>query len=102
MSCTLNGRFECGIASDMVRAPIARLFVASQQFDGQTDRTEKYYGTAHRISPLSEQLLQQWSRDATAIEAAESLHLPQPNIFLPTEFELRQAHTSEVQVGVIG
>lgn len=72
--------------------------MASQHFEGQTDRTEQYYGTAHRITPLSSEQIKRWSYDGPAIEGAEKLHLPQPNIFLPDEFGLRQAPDVTVQV----
>ncbi|XP_059646301.1 insulin-degrading enzyme-like 1, peroxisomal [Cornus florida] len=62
-----------------------RIFWESTKFEGHTDMTEPWYGTAYSIERITASMIQQW------IEAApdEHLHLPAPNVFIPTDLSLK-------------
>ncbi|KAF8395832.1 hypothetical protein HHK36_019786 [Tetracentron sinense] len=62
-----------------------RIFWESEKFEGQTDMVEPWYGTAYSIEKITGSMIQQW------VEAApnEHLHLPEPNVFIPTDLSLK-------------
>lgn len=47
---------------------------------------EKWYGTVHRITPLTPAQMASWGNPTTI---DRSLHLARPNAFIPTDFTLR-------------
>lgn len=61
-----------------------RSMVISKKFSGQTDMKERWYDVEYKVEPHSEELEAQWRQP----EAHEALHLPEPNAFIPHDFEL--------------
>ncbi|KAH7661783.1 insulysin protein [Dioscorea alata] len=63
-----------------------RIFWESQKFKGCTDSLEPWYKTSYTIERITAATIQQWVENAPN----EDLHLPGHNIFIPTDFTLRQ------------
>eukprot|EP01038_Epipyxis_sp_PR26KG_P014143 gene14143-18981_t len=67
-------------------------FVSHKAFAGTTTKTEKWYGTAYNIREYNQSEKDVWNnalQDSTNTWRAR-LHLPQPNVFIPTDFSLKQ------------
>ncbi|KAI8562238.1 hypothetical protein RHMOL_Rhmol03G0019100 [Rhododendron molle] len=62
-----------------------RIFWESTKFEGHTDKTEPWYGTAYSVEKITGSIIQQWMKSAPD----EHLHLPAPNVFIPTDLSLR-------------
>lgn len=62
-----------------------RIFWESKKFENQTDMAEPWYGTPYSVEKIMGSKIQEW------IESAPSanLHLPIPNVFIPTDLTLR-------------
>lgn len=62
-----------------------RIFWESTKFEGHTDLSEPWYGTAFSVEKISSFIIQQW------IERAPDgdLQLPTPNVFIPTDLSLK-------------
>ena len=61
-----------------------QVMIVSQKFAQDADQSEKWYGTSYTMEDIPETKLKAWSE----IELHERLHLPTPNVFIPTDFEL--------------
>ncbi|KAI4967708.1 hypothetical protein ZWY2020_016983 [Hordeum vulgare] len=53
--------------------------------EGQTDLTEPWYGTSYSVEAVPPSIMQKWVENAPN----EDLHLPKPNIFIPTDLSLK-------------
>lgn len=62
-----------------------RIFWESTKFEGLTDLTEPWYGTAYSVEKLTGSTIEQWMESALN----EHLHLPDPNVFIPTDLSLK-------------
>ncbi|KAL0383546.1 UNVERIFIED_CONTAM: Insulin-degrading enzyme-like 1, peroxisomal [Sesamum calycinum] len=62
-----------------------RIFWESTKFEGLTDLTEPWYGTAYSVERLPGSKIEQWIETASN----EDLHLPGPNVFIPTDLSLK-------------
>ncbi|KAM7505463.1 hypothetical protein LguiB_004367 [Lonicera macranthoides] len=62
-----------------------RIFWESTKFEGCTDKTEPWYGTAYSMEKIDGSVIQQWLERAPD----EHLHLPMPNVFIPTDLSLK-------------
>ncbi|KAI5682884.1 hypothetical protein M9H77_04112 [Catharanthus roseus] len=62
-----------------------RIFWESTKFEGHTQVSEPWYGTAYSVEKLTSSIIQQWMERAPS----EQLHLPNPNIFIPTDLDLK-------------
>ncbi|GAY65836.1 hypothetical protein CUMW_244140, partial [Citrus unshiu] len=71
-----------------------RIFWESKQFEGKTDMVEPWYGTAYSIEKINESIIQDWILSA----AEENLHLPTPNVFIPTDLSLKDAQEAKFPV----
>nr|GMD41758.1 insulin-degrading enzyme-like 1, peroxisomal [Ipomoea batatas] len=56
-------------------------------FQGHTDTSEPWYGTAYSLEKIDGSLIQKWMDQAPV----EDLHLPAPNVFIPTDLSLKHA-----------
>lgn len=56
----------------------------NKNFSSTATKKEKWYGTAHDIQPVSEELL----KKCETCELVAELHLPIPNEFIPNDFRL--------------
>ncbi|XP_076461437.1 insulin-degrading enzyme-like [Babylonia areolata] len=61
-----------------------RVHVSSKKFEGQTDQTEKWYGTHYRVDDLPSSLLEEWK----SCGLHDNLRLPDRNEFIPSDFDL--------------
>ncbi|OMO71346.1 hypothetical protein CCACVL1_18285 [Corchorus capsularis] len=64
-----------------------RIFWESKKFEGLTDKVEPWYGTAYSIEKVTPSMIQGWMSSAPN----EKLHLPAPNLFIPTDLSLKNA-----------
>ncbi|CAM8944316.1 unnamed protein product [Rhodiola kirilowii] len=64
-----------------------RMFWASKKFEGHVDMVEPWYGTAYSLDKISLSTIQQWIVSAPSV----NLHLPSPNIFIPTDFSIKNS-----------
>uniref|UniRef100_M8BJ23 Insulin-degrading enzyme n=1 Tax=Aegilops tauschii TaxID=37682 RepID=M8BJ23_AEGTA len=62
-----------------------RIFWESKLFEGHTDLTEPWYGTSYCVEAVPPSIMQKWVENAPN----EDLHLPKPNIFIPTDLSLK-------------
>ncbi|XP_059309269.1 insulin-degrading enzyme-like 1, peroxisomal isoform X2 [Lycium ferocissimum] len=62
-----------------------RIFWESTKFEGNTSMTEPWYGTAYSMEKVSGATIQHWMEHAPS----EELHLPAPNVFIPTDLSLK-------------
>ncbi|XP_059803576.1 insulin-degrading enzyme isoform X1 [Hypanus sabinus] len=61
-----------------------RVAVVSKSFEGQTDRTEKWYGTQYMQEAISADVIQKWLN----ADLNGKFKLPVKNEFIPTNFEI--------------
>lgn len=61
-----------------------RIFWESTNFDGKTNTTEPWYGTAYSVEKITGDMIKQW----TESNPMGQLLLPKPNIFIPTDLSL--------------
>ncbi|CAH1444375.1 unnamed protein product [Lactuca virosa] len=62
-----------------------RIFWESTNFDGHTEMTEPWYGTAFSVEKTTGSTIQEWMKRAPE----EDLHLPCPNVFIPTDLSIK-------------
>eukprot|EP00808_Paulinella_micropora_P023005 g5315.t1 len=64
-----------------------RLTVTSRDFEGKTDLTEQWYGTAYSFRPTTPEEVTAWTTPDVPLQLA----FPRPNLFIPTDFSLKFA-----------
>ena len=69
---------------DQLTPSLARLTVVGRCFADQCDQEEKYYGAKYSLRCIPKEQMEAW---ATA-PLHDNLHLPEPNEFIPTDFNL--------------
>ncbi|XP_056865434.1 insulin-degrading enzyme-like 2 [Raphanus sativus] len=69
-----------------------RIFWRSKKFEGQTDKTEPWYNTAYSLENITEFTIQEWKQSAPDVK----LHLPVPNVFIPTDFSLKDIKDEDI------
>ncbi|XP_011075246.1 insulin-degrading enzyme-like 1, peroxisomal isoform X2 [Sesamum indicum] len=62
-----------------------RIFWESTKFEGLTDSTEPWYGTAYSVERLPGSTIEEWIKKAPK----EDLRLPGANVFIPTDLSLK-------------
>ncbi|GLT96004.1 hypothetical protein SLE2022_136540 [Rubroshorea leprosula] len=62
-----------------------RIFWESKKFEGLTDMVEPWYCTAYSIEKVTTSMIQEW----ISLAPNENLHLPTPNIFIPTDLSVK-------------
>ncbi|XP_072951084.1 insulin-degrading enzyme-like 1, peroxisomal [Typha angustifolia] len=63
-----------------------RIFWESKKFEGSTDTIEPWYSTNYSVEKVTASTIQQWVEKAPS----EVLNLPKPNIFIPSDFGLKE------------
>ncbi|XP_039282845.1 insulin-degrading enzyme isoform X2 [Nilaparvata lugens] len=66
-----------------------RVAVIGKKFESIADQTEKWYGTKYKHERIPDSLLESWKKAGLSSD----LHLPEPNEFIPTDFELAPRDT---------
>lgn len=61
-----------------------RVCIIGKRFEGQTDHTERWYGTQYSYRKITMETITQWEN----VTGSEQLHLPPINEFIPTNFDL--------------
>jgi insulysin len=86
---------EDGLAA--LRPDNFRLTIVSQEFPGDWDEKEKWYGTEYKYEPIPTDFRSAIERaaKATAAERPKELHLPLPNEFIPTRFDVDKREVLE-------
>ncbi|XP_023863299.1 insulin-degrading enzyme isoform X1 [Salvelinus sp. IW2-2015] len=69
---------------DKLRPEYVRVAVVSKSFEGQTDKTEEWYGTHYKQEPISEEILKKWGN----ADFNGKFKLPMKNEFIPTNFDI--------------
>ncbi|KAM9727441.1 insulin-degrading enzyme isoform 2-T2 [Menidia menidia] len=69
---------------DKLRPENVRVAVVSKSFEGQTDRTEEWYGTHFKQEAISEETIKKWAN----ADLNGKFKLPMKNEFIPTNFEI--------------
>ncbi|KAK1267709.1 Zinc-metallopeptidase, peroxisomal [Acorus gramineus] len=72
-----------------------RIFWESTKFEGCTELVEPWYRTSYSLEKISPSLIQQWREAAPDV----SLHLPAPNVFIPTDLTIKDFHDKVTVVG---
>ncbi|GKV32543.1 hypothetical protein SLEP1_g41139 [Rubroshorea leprosula] len=75
---------QCGYFF-LISSMVDRIFWESKKFGGLTDMVEPWYGTAYSIEKVTTSMIQEWM----SLAPNENLHLPTPNIFIPTDLSLK-------------
>ncbi|KAK4783649.1 hypothetical protein SAY86_008023 [Trapa natans] len=63
-----------------------RIFWESKNFEGLTDMVEPWYGTPYCVEQITDSTIQEWTQSTPN----ENLHLPIPNVFIPTDLSLKK------------
>ncbi|XP_051504314.1 insulin-degrading enzyme isoform X2 [Myxocyprinus asiaticus] len=69
---------------DKLRPENFRVAVVSKSFEGQTDRTEEWYGTQYKQEAISDEVIKKWQN----ANLNGKFKLPMKNEFIPTNFEI--------------
>ncbi|KAK4755404.1 hypothetical protein SAY87_009161 [Trapa incisa] len=64
-----------------------RIFRESKNFEGLTDMVEPWYGTAYCVEHITDSKIEEWMQSIPN----ENLHLPIPNVFVPTDLSLKNS-----------
>jgi len=71
--------------------------IIGQKYAEYVTETEKWYGTKYNKELVSEDKLVVWS----SATPNENLHLPRPNEFIPTDFELAERDTQHISGAIV-
>ncbi|CAH8265600.1 unnamed protein product [Arabidopsis lyrata] len=91
---SLPAKFNPAIAQkvvDELSPSNVRIFWEAQKFEGHTDKAEPWYNTAYSLEKMTSSTIQEWVQSAPDVH----LHLPAPNIFIPTDLSLKDANDEE-------
>ncbi|XP_006630449.2 insulin-degrading enzyme isoform X1 [Lepisosteus oculatus] len=69
---------------DKLRPENVRVAVVSKSFEGQTDKTEEWYGTQYKQEAISDEVIKKWQN----ADLNGKFKLPMKNEFIPTNFEI--------------
>ncbi|XP_056616513.1 insulin-degrading enzyme isoform X2 [Triplophysa dalaica] len=69
---------------DKLRPENFRVAVVSKSFEGQTDKTEEWYGTQYKQEAISDEVIKKWQN----ADLNGKFKLPMKNEFIPTNFEI--------------
>ncbi|CAM4727738.1 hypothetical protein PO909_019079 [Leuciscus waleckii] len=69
---------------DKLRPENVRVAVVSKSFEGQTDRTEEWYGTQYKQEAITDDVIKKWLK----ADLNGKFKLPMKNEFIPTNFEI--------------
>jgi insulysin len=77
---------------DCLRADNFRMCIVSQNFPGDWDSKEKWYGTEYKYEKIPADFLEEIKKAASSTkeERCSELHLPHVNQFIPTNLEVEK------------
>lgn len=71
--------------------------ISSKTFEGKTDAKEKYYGTDYKVENFSLELIEKLKNPGIN----ENLKFPEPNEFIPTNFDIIRSDSDLSKIPVI-
>ncbi|SPO02733.1 related to insulysin precursor (metalloendopeptidase) [Cephalotrichum gorgonifer] len=85
---------------DCLRTDNFRMTVISQQFPGDWDQKEKWYGTEYRVEKIPEEFMEELRQAASTTPENRllALHFPHKNNFIPTKLEVEKKDIKEPAV----
>ncbi|XP_075906176.1 insulin-degrading enzyme isoform X2 [Nelusetta ayraudi] len=69
---------------DKLRPEFVRVAVVSKSFEGQTNKSEEWYGTQYKQEAIAAETLEKWA----SADLNGKFKLPMKNEFIPTNFEI--------------
>ncbi|KAK5797365.1 hypothetical protein VI817_003656 [Penicillium citrinum] len=84
-------------AMSYLRADNFRLVIVSQDFPGQWDQKEKWYGTEYKVEKIPQEFLSgiQKALESTEANRISDVHIPHRNEFVPTRLSVEKKETPE-------
>ncbi|KIX04387.1 uncharacterized protein Z518_05255 [Rhinocladiella mackenziei CBS 650.93] len=84
-------------AMQYLREDNFRLMLVSQEFPGEWDQKEKWYGTEYRVEKIPTGVLSEVRQalSASTHDTIKELHLPHKNEFIPTKLDVEKADVKE-------
>ncbi|CAI7590480.1 unnamed protein product [Penicillium pancosmium] len=84
-------------AMSYLRADNFRLIIVSQDYPGQWDQKEKWYGTEYKVEKIPQDFLSgiQKALESTEGTRTSDVHMPHKNEFVPTRLSVEKKETSE-------
>ncbi|KAJ5566743.1 Peptidase M16 core [Penicillium hispanicum] len=100
LSGSLLRRFDPDLikkAMSYLRADNFRLIIVSQEYPGQWDQKEKWYGTEYKVEKIPQDFLSgiQTALDSTADNRTSNVHMPHRNEFVPTRLSVERKEVAE-------
>ncbi|XP_054654801.1 insulin-degrading enzyme isoform X2 [Dunckerocampus dactyliophorus] len=80
-----------------LRPEHVRVVLVSKSFEGQTDKTEEWYGTQYKQEVISEETIKKWA----GADLNGKFKLPMKNEFIPTNFEIYPLEKDSPSVPVL-
>lgn len=82
---------------DALRPDSFKAFIVSQNYPGDWDRKERWYGTEYKINKMPKEFIDEVSKayGASAGERPAKLHLPLPNEFIPKRLDVEKKDVKE-------
>jgi len=91
-------RFDAKLISEAMsylRPDNFRLTVVSQDFPGDWDKKEKWYGTEHKVEKIPEDFLSEIQAAFESKERPKELHFPHKNEFIPSRLDVEKKEVGE-------
>ncbi|KAJ5104328.1 hypothetical protein NUU61_001675 [Penicillium alfredii] len=84
-------------ALSYLRADNFRLVIVSQDYPGQWDQKEKWYGTEYKVEKIPQEFLGgiQKALESTAATRTSDVHMPHRNEFVPTRLSVEKKEDAE-------
>lgn len=100
LSGSLLRRFDSDLikkAMSHLRADNFRLVIVSQDYPGEWDQKEKWYGTEYKVEKIPQDFLGgiQKALDSTSSNRISTVHMPHRNEFVPTRLSVEKKEVSE-------
>jgi insulysin len=85
---------------DALRADRFKLILASQNYPGDWDRKEKWYGTEYRLDKIPDDFMKEvrQAANSTPTERPAELHLPAVNEFVPQRLDVEKKDVKEAAI----
>lgn len=84
-------------AMSYLRADNFRIMVVSQEYPGNWDSKEKWYGTEYKVEKIPQDFLSEIRKalESSAAERLPDLHMPHKNEFIPTRLSVEKKEAPE-------
>lgn len=69
---------------DQLTPQQVRVYVVSKKFKDKTELVEPWYGSHYNARKIDPEVIKKWN----SAQPGPELHLPEPNEFIPTDFDL--------------